>query len=118
MGNIRGNTWSKNHETLEPCSNCSAFWDFNWDTSGHHDYPAMIDYVLDSTGFEDLFFVGYSMGTTQYFVLLSELPEYNDKIRAGFLMGPAAYMGNAYNPIFQLADYAEDLQELFHLLGE
>lgn len=57
--------------------------------TGHEDYSAELDYVLQQTGFDDLFFVAYSMGTTQYFVLLSEKPEYNDKVKAGFMMGPA-----------------------------
>ena len=61
--------------------NCPEFWDFGWDKSGLYDYPAEIDYILDKTGFDDLFVVGYSMGTTQYFALLSERPEYNDKIK-------------------------------------
>ena len=86
--------------------------------TGHEDYSAELDYVLQQTGFDDLFFVAYSMGTTQYFVLLSEKPEYNDKVKAGFMMGPATFMGNAFSPIFALADYAEDIQELFHMLGK
>jgi hypothetical protein len=42
---------------------------------------------LKETGEQDIFFVGYSMATTQYLILLSELPEFNSKIRAGFLLG-------------------------------
>ena len=54
-----------------------------------YDYSETIDYILDATGQPDMFFAGFSMGTTQYLILLSEMPEYNDKIRAGFLLGPA-----------------------------
>ena len=38
------------------------------------DYPATIDYIVATTGYDDLHFVGYSMGTTQYLMLLSEMP--------------------------------------------
>ena len=61
-----------------------------------YDYPAAIDYILEATKQEDLFYVGYSMGATHYFMLLSELPEYNAKIKAGFVMGPAVFIGNRF----------------------
>ena len=118
MDNQRGNTWSKEHLTFDPCSNCSEFWHYSWDDSAVHDYTVGIDYVLEQTGFADLFFVGYSMGTTRYFAMLSERPEYNNKIKAGFLMGPASSMTNADSPIFDFAEQAEDLQELLHHLGK
>ena len=34
------------------------------------------------------------MGTTMYFVLMSEKPEYNKKIHVAQLMAPIAYMKN------------------------
>lgn len=58
------------------------------------------------------------MGTTKYCVLLSERPEYNDKIIAGFLMGPATSMTNAYFPLLvDLADEAENIQDSLHEQG-
>ena len=81
LGNTRGNTWSKNHTEFEACSSCPKFWDFSWDKTGIYDYTAEIDYILENTGFKDLFVVGFSMGTTQYFSMLAERPEYNDKIK-------------------------------------
>lgn len=117
MGNTRGNTWSHEHETLDSCSNCTEYWMFSWDKTGQLDYSVEIDYVLSETGFDDLYFVGYSMGTTQYFVLLSEMPEYNAKIKAGFLMGPAAFMANATSPLFEEAEIADDLQMELHERG-
>ncbi len=50
-------------------------------------------------------------------MLLSERPEYNDKITEGYLLAPAAFMTTAPNPIFILASYADDLQDLYHFLG-
>lgn len=44
------------------------------------DLPAMLDYALATTGMPDLYFVGFSMGTTSLFAMLSEKPEYNDKV--------------------------------------
>lgn len=99
MLNTRGNLYSRDHKTLDSCSDCEEFWDFSFDESARYDYPAVIDYVLNSTLAPDLFFVGYSMGATQYLILLSELPEYNTKIKAGYLMGPPAFMNTASNPL-------------------
>ena len=62
----------------------------------------------------DYFLLVFSI---KFQVLLSERPEYNEKIKAGFLMAPAVFMNTAYNPILQLAEWAEILEELYHSLG-
>jgi pimeloyl-ACP methyl ester carboxylesterase len=117
MNNIRGNSYSKRHTRLDPCPTCTDFWAFGFDESSRYDYPATIDHILQQTGHESLYFVGYSMGTTQYLVLLAERPEYNDKIAAGFLLGPTAILGNATNPMVKLADQAEIFQSAAQLVG-
>ena len=74
MLNIRGNTYSRNHTHLDPCSSCKEFWSFGLEEGALLDYPVVIDYIVAATGYEDMHFVGYSMGTTQYLMLLSEMP--------------------------------------------
>ena len=71
MGNTRGNTYSRNHTTLDTCSSCHEFWSFGFDDSGNKDYPAEINYILDKTGEEKVHFIGHSMGTTQILVIWS-----------------------------------------------
>ena len=100
MGNTRGNTYSKAHVSLDTCSKCKEFWDFGFDETGVYDYSAEIDHILEVTGFEKLRFVGHSMGGTQYMILLSERPEYNDKIQEGYLLAPAVFMTYAPHPVF------------------
>ena len=97
MGNTRGNTWSHAHKDLPTGPFEAEYWDFEWGLTGIEDYSAEVDHVLEQTGFDDLFLVGYSMGTTQYFVFLSELPEYNEKVKAGFMMAPATFSSNSTN---------------------
>ncbi|XP_042877823.1 LOW QUALITY PROTEIN: lipase lipl-4-like [Penaeus japonicus] len=70
LANARGNTYSRAHRTLDPKD--IEFWDFSWDQIADHDLPAIIDYVLRTTGKKDLFYVGFSMGTTVFFAMLSE----------------------------------------------
>jgi lysosomal acid lipase/cholesteryl ester hydrolase len=53
-----------------------------------YDLPAMVDYVLRVTGNLDLHFVGHSMGATIAIVMLSELPQYNDKLKITILLAP------------------------------
>ena len=53
---MRGNTYSRNHTRLDPDE--PAFWQFGFEESALIDYPETIDFILEKTGHEDLFFVG------------------------------------------------------------
>lgn len=70
---------------------------------GVYDNPSFIDFVLNTTGQEDLYFVGHSQGTTTYFIMTSERPEYNQKIRLSIMWAPVTYTSNIFNPIARLA---------------
>lgn len=55
----------------------------------------MIDYVLNTnTNYDKLQYIGYSQGTTSFFVMASELPEYNKKILLMNALAPAVLMRN------------------------
>ncbi|KAL1481263.1 hypothetical protein MTO96_050404, partial [Rhipicephalus appendiculatus] len=45
-----------------------------------YDLPAQIDYVLRNTGQRRLLYIGFSQGTLSFFTMMSEKPEYNDKV--------------------------------------
>ena len=92
MLNIRGNHYSRNHTKLNPDN--PEFWQFSFDESARYDFPVTINYILNTTGYKQIQFIGYSMGTTQYFIFLSEFPEYNSKIKTGYLLGPTASFEN------------------------
>ena len=68
MGNTRGNTYSKNHTTLDTCSSCRDFWNFGWQEAGRFDLAGVIDYILNLTGNDGVYYVGHSQGTTEYLV--------------------------------------------------
>lgn len=61
----------------------------------------------------DLIYVGHSMGTTMNFVLLSEKPEYNDKIRLFVALAPVAYMSHIKSPIRFLAPFSKEYEVKF-----
>lgn len=56
------------------------------------DQPAVIDYILAKTNASKLYYVGFSQGTTSLLVMLSQRPEYNNKIYAASLMAPVGYI--------------------------
>ncbi|KAK6625798.1 hypothetical protein RUM43_006097 [Polyplax serrata] len=90
LGNSRGNKYSRGHVTVDPDK--FEFWNYTYHEAAINDLPAEIDFVLEKTNREKLIYVGHSMGTTMYFILLSMLPEYNEKIELGVMMAPVAYM--------------------------
>jgi pimeloyl-ACP methyl ester carboxylesterase len=69
---------------------------------GTKDLPAVIDYILRTTGSEQIFYAGHSMGTTMFYVLCSERPEYNSKIRGMFSLAPIAFMSNLKSPMLRM----------------
>lgn len=71
---IFGNFWKKRYEM------------------GIFDLPATINYVLNQTDNQKLYYIGHSQGGTTLIVLLSEKPEFNDKIYAASLLGPLGYI--------------------------
>jgi len=119
MGNSRGNSYSRNHTYLDPCSGakCAEFWNFGWHEGGMFDVPAGIDYALSVTNQEQVYYVGHSMGTTQYLVMLSMKPEYNEKIAVSALLAPPAFMSHATNIIFKIASLAGGIENIYHLFG-
>ncbi|XP_055716022.1 lipase 3-like [Phlebotomus papatasi] len=117
MGNARGNTYSRDHVSLDP--NFPAFWDFSWHEIGMKDLPAMLDYVLTITGWDTLHYIGHSQGTTSLWVMLSLLPEYNNYFLSVSALAPVAYMSNCESPVFRsIALSSDPLDLLTDLLGD
>ncbi|XP_015791018.1 lipase member K [Tetranychus urticae] len=94
LTNPRGNYYSTNHTTLDPKEDGKQFWSFSLDEMALIDLPAMIDYVLNNTGQSSLAYIGYSRGSAIMFALLSEKPEYSDKISPFIAMAPPVFLNN------------------------
>lgn len=95
LGNVRGNQYSRGHKNLSPNGDRKVrrdFWDFSWHEIGMIDLPTQIDYILQVTGETKLHYIGHSQGTTAFFVMTSELPQYNDLILSMNALAPVAYM--------------------------
>lgn len=100
IGNARGSKHSRRHVHLKPSE--AKFWDFSWHEIGTFDLPAMIDSVLDETDAQTLKYIGHSQGTTAFFVMTSEIPEYNAKVSLMVALSPVAFMSNVRSPVVRL----------------
>lgn len=99
MGNARGNRNSRFHVSLDPDSSSDKveFFDFTFEEIAILDIPAMIDYILQYTGHEQLHYIGHSQGGTCFFILSSMMPEYNQKIKSAHLLAGVGYQGHFPN---------------------
>lgn len=118
MGNYRGNTYSRDHVRLNPNSLFdSKFWIYSWDECGIYDIPAMIDLILKKTGHEQIHYLGHSMGTTGFMVMMNSKPEYGKKVIMANFLAPVAYMENTVSPIRAITPFIHDIMKLVDTFG-
>lgn len=65
--------------------------------------PAKLNFILNHTKASKAFYVGHSQGTSALLVLLSMLPQYNEKIIEAHLLTPAAFFQSATYSIFSMS---------------
>lgn len=104
MGNARGTRPSQGHTYLNATDGAHSkkYWSFSLHEIAIYDCPAFIDYILQKTNHTQLHYVGYSQGTTLFFILTSTLPEYNSKIRSMVAMAPAVRMTNSQHTFLNI----------------
>lgn len=83
------------------------YYDCSLHEIGTYDLPAAFDYILLNTSKQQLHYVGYSMGTCVFYIMASERPEYQSKIRSQISLAPVAYMSNTRSPLKYIAPYAK-----------
>uniref|UniRef100_A0A674K8V2 Lysosomal acid lipase/cholesteryl ester hydrolase-like n=1 Tax=Terrapene triunguis TaxID=2587831 RepID=A0A674K8V2_9SAUR len=101
IGNSRGNTWSRRHVTLSVHQ--EKFWAFSFDEMAKYDLPAVIDFIVQKTGQEQLYYVGHSQGTTIAFIAFSTMPQLAQRIKMYFALAPVATVKYAKSPLTKLA---------------
>ncbi|XP_043267212.1 lipase 3-like [Venturia canescens] len=109
MGNNRGNTFSREHKKYSVLE--EDYWKFSWHEVGCSDLPAMIDYILIKTNKTELIYTGHSQGTTDFWVMATERPEYQRKIKAMFALGPVAYLDHIKSLFYRIvAQFSNNLE--------
>ncbi|CAJ0940269.1 unnamed protein product [Ranitomeya imitator] len=101
MGNSRGNTWSRKHKTLTPDE--EEFWAFSYDEMATLDLPAVINFILQKTGQEQIYYIGHSQGTTIGFIAFSSLPQLAKKVKMFFGLAPVATIKFSSSPLAKLS---------------
>jgi pimeloyl-ACP methyl ester carboxylesterase len=114
FGNSRGNRYSQGHTSLKPSK--ATFWQFTWQHMASYDLPAFIDYVLAQTGKPKLVYIGHSQGTLQMTALLSEQPEYADKLYIYIALAPIGSVIDMDVMLLNLAAHT-DLVNFISALG-
>lgn len=100
MANNRGTHDSRHHISLNPAGKQKKeFWSFSWHEIGVYDLPAAVDYTLETAKKTKLHYIGHSQGTTAFFVMASELPEYNKKIILASALAPVTFLQNIKSPL-------------------
>lgn len=109
MGNSRGNTWSQKHKTLSVSQD--EFWAFSFDEMAKYDLPASINYIINKTGQEQVYYLGHSQGNTVGFIAFSQMPELAKKIKMFFSLAPVVSLNFALSPLVKLGRLPDILFE-------
>uniref|UniRef100_A0A8D3CXY6 Lipase, gastric n=1 Tax=Scophthalmus maximus TaxID=52904 RepID=A0A8D3CXY6_SCOMX len=107
LGNSRGNTWSRKHQSLRPDQ--EEFWRFSHDEMALKDLPAVVNYILKVTGQKQIYYIGHSQGTTIAFIAFSTLPELASKIRLFVGLAPVATVAFTSSPMTKMSILPEPL---------
>ncbi|KAJ7397299.1 Lipase member M [Pitangus sulphuratus] len=113
IGNSRGNSWSRKHKEFE--FHHQEYSAYSFHEMAMYDLPATINYILQKTGQEQLYYVAYSQGTTTGFVTFSSIPELDRKIKMFFALAPITVNSHMKSPLVRVFDLPEVLIKL--LLG-
>lgn len=109
LGNARGTRYSNKHTILDNKS--FKYWDFTFHEIAVKDLPSCIDYILEITDNEQISYVGHSQGATVFFVLMSQLPEYNKKINVMHALAPILSIKFCKHPLTSFyANYYKQIQ--------
>ncbi|XP_077786595.1 putative lysosomal acid lipase/cholesteryl ester hydrolase isoform X1 [Podarcis muralis] len=105
LGNSRGNTWSRKHKHYT--ADQEEFWMFSFDEMARYDIPASIDFILNKTGQEQIFYVGHSQGTTMAFIAFSTMPQLAKKVKMFFGLAPVATIKFSTSPLAKIGVFPE-----------
>ncbi|CAI2370441.1 unnamed protein product [Moneuplotes crassus] len=110
--NVRGNTFSREHVSLDPASD-DEYWDFTMDTI-RFDHMACVEFILETTGYTNLPALAISFGGATLGIALALEPEFfEQRISVAIFVSPALNMANTQSLLFsKLGMYPQVLQTM------
>ncbi|XP_007445214.1 gastric triacylglycerol lipase-like, partial [Python bivittatus] len=103
--NNRGTTWSRRHQNLT--TDQEEFWDFSFHEMGIYDIPATINFILQKTKQDSLYYIGHSQGASLGFLVGMVVNSVNRKL-----------YGKYYRLyIFDLLPFSLEITQCFHEMG-
>ena len=66
LGNSRGTVYSREHKTMDPDKD-KVFWKYTWQDMAEKDLPAIINYTLDHTTYQQVHYIGHSQGSQIFY---------------------------------------------------
>jgi len=116
IGNFRGNHYSREHESLDADTD-NEFWEFSWDEMAKYDLPTQLNYVMEKTGKEKIYYIGHSMGTTTFLTMNSLDQSWAEKVELAVLLAPVAYVDHMESPIKWIAPFTDMIDWIIEHLG-
>lgn len=81
---------------------------FSWHESGIYDLPAMITYIVKLKENFLRAYIGFSMGTTCFYVMASERPQIARLLQSTYSLAPVVFMKHVKSPLRYIAPLAYD----------
>jgi len=107
--NCRGNIFSTEHvkrDKFDSFEFYSDYWNFTLHEIALYDLPAIIDYVRNYTGFEKVYYIGHSQGTTTFYINFMTNPSYlTERIDKFVGIGNAFTIFNTHSKLIKTFQY-------------
>ena len=133
LGNSRGGTYSRRHTKWDPRDD--RFWEFSWDEMAKYDLPAFINFIIEETSVEKIYYVGHSQvrfslpflcyllliigllvtfyltqGAAMIMAQLNSDPDLRSRVAAIAALAPIAFLKNIRSPIYRIAPFCASLR--------
>jgi pimeloyl-ACP methyl ester carboxylesterase len=113
IGNNRGNIRSLEHIDVKEYDwrlPYNKYWDFSFHEMAIYDFPAMISYIQEETGFDKVAYVGHSQGTSLAFIYATFDPQWiNQNLKAFIGFGPALKLNMTPSVFMRIFDLMQGI---------